>query len=95
MSTVQRKRSHPHGCAIDPEQVKEDIVASNDIGESDSDMLSDMFVTMVSINLWCMYYFHLIKLHALSLSFDSILYTPHTYTSAFLLDWDLFNLRHV
>ena len=66
MSTVQRKRRHPHGCAIDPEQVKEDIVASNEVG--------DIFVTMVSINLWCMCYFHLIKLHALSC--DSIQYTP-------------------
>ena len=48
-AVVRKRRSYPHGCAIDPEVVNNDFIEDN-VGSSDSDRTieSDMFVTMVS-----------------------------------------------
>ena len=52
---VRRKRNYDHGCAIDPDQVEKDDIAtsssdsSNGGVEHHGSMESDMFVTMVSI----------------------------------------------
>ena len=49
-AVVRKRRSYPHGCAIDPEVVNNDFIKDNIGGSSDSDRTieSDMFVTMVS-----------------------------------------------
>ena len=47
---VRKRRSYPHGCAIDPEVVNNDFIEDNIGASNDSDRTveSDMFVTMVS-----------------------------------------------
>ena len=64
---VRRKRNYDHGCAIDPDQVEKDDIATSNSGDSSNgggvepqgSMESDMFVTMVScyiflaLNLSC------------------------------------------
>ena len=50
--STRRKRSYPHGTAIDAEQIKDDI-ASDAVGAADlgGSQISDMFVTMVRFGL--------------------------------------------
>ena len=64
---VRRKRNYDHGCAIDPDLVEKDDIATSNSGDSrngggvepQGSMESDMFVTMVScyiflaLNLSC------------------------------------------
>ena len=49
-AVVRKRRSYPHGCALDPEVVNNDFIEDNVGGSHDSDRTieSDMFVTMVS-----------------------------------------------
>ena len=63
---VRRKRNYDHGCAIDPDQVEKDDIATSNSDSSNGggvepqgSMESDTFVTMVSYifltkNLSCM-----------------------------------------
>jgi len=55
LAVVRKRRSYPHGCAIDPEVVNNDFIEDNIGGSSDSDRTieSDMFVTMVSTYSAC------------------------------------------
>ena len=49
-AVVRKRRSYPHGCALDPEQVANNFIEDNIGGSHDPDRTveSDMFVTMVS-----------------------------------------------
>ena len=72
--------------------MKEDIIATSS-GKNDSNMMSDMFVTMVR-EMSVVHVFSFDKILCTLINLTPFNMSAYLY-SAFLLDWDLFNRRHV
>ena len=68
MTVTRRRRNYPHGTAIDPDQIKCDIVPHDNNNNANKDassssggpQTSDMFVTMVSLYVCFNYYLYLL-----------------------------------
>ena len=80
MTVTRRRRNYPHGTAIDPDQIKCDIVPHDNNNNANKDassssggpQTSDMFVTMVSLYAYCIHIYDRLLLY-----FVLICHTAH------------------